>query len=104
MTAYVQGLRYYYEGLKDGHYFGPHGQNVVSILTQYTPIKDPAVYALMVPAGVDPNGYLNVKSMEKDLQFWRELGSVKGTISAAQVVDLSFVDAANKTLGRYRPQ
>lgn len=103
MIAYLQGLRYYYEGLKDGHYYGPHGQSVVSILIQYTPVKDPAIYAAMVPAGVDPNGYLNVKSMEKDLQLWRQLGEVKGAITAAQVVDLTFIDAANHSLGRYRP-
>ncbi|HXP92532.1 MAG TPA: ABC transporter substrate-binding protein, partial [Candidatus Binatia bacterium] len=76
---------------------------VVSILIQYTPIKDPATYAAMVPAGVDPNGYLNVASMEKDLALWRQLGEVKNTITARQVVDLSFIDAANKTLGKYHP-
>src|SRR6185312_9465021 len=103
MVAYLRGLRYYYDGLKDGHYSGPNGANVVAILTQYTPIKDPATYAAMVPAGVDPNGYLNVASMEKDLLLWRQLGEVKNTIAARQVVDLSFVDAANRTLGKYHP-
>jgi NitT/TauT family transport system substrate-binding protein len=103
MVAYVRGLRYYYGGLKDGHYAGPNGAAVVSILIQYTPVKDPATYAVMVPAGVDPNGYLNVASMEKDLDLWRTLGEVKNAISARQVVDLSFVDAANRVLGKYRP-
>lgn len=102
MVAYLRGLRYYYDGLKDGHYAGPNGANVVSILIQYTPVKDPATYAVMVPAGVDPNGYLNIASMEKDLDLWRQLGVVKNAITARQVVDLSFIDAANKTLGRYK--
>ncbi len=102
MVAYVRGLRYYYEGLRDGHYYGANGQTVVSILAQYTPIKDPAIYADMIPAGVDPNGYLNVASMEKDRQLWAQLGELNGTITASQVVDLSFVDAANRTLGKFR--
>jgi NitT/TauT family transport system substrate-binding protein len=76
---------------------------VVSILTQYTPVKDPATYAAMVPAGVDPNGYLNVASMEKDLMLWKQLGEVKSSIMARQVVDLTFIDAANKKLGKYKP-
>jgi NitT/TauT family transport system substrate-binding protein len=103
MVAYLHGVRYYYEGLKDGHYAGPHGQSVIAILSQYTPVKDPSIYAAMVPAGIDPNGYLNVASMEKDLDLWRRLGEVTDPISAAHVVDLSFVDAANRTLGRYHP-
>ena len=102
MVAYLRGLRYYYEGLKDGHYAGPNGQTVVSILSQYTPIKDAAVYAAMTPAGVDPNGYLNVASMEKDRQFWAQLGELSGPVTASDVVDLTFIDAANKTLGKYR--
>ena len=102
MVAYVRALRYYFEGLKDGHYYGANGQTVVSILAQYTPIKDPAIYADMIPAGVDPNGYLNVASMEKDRQLWGQLGELNGTITAPQVVDLSFVDAANRTLGKFR--
>jgi NitT/TauT family transport system substrate-binding protein len=102
MVAYVRALRYYFEGLKGGHYFGPNGQTVTSILAQYTPIKDQSTYADMIPAGVDPNGYLNVASMEKDRQLWAQLGELTGTITAEQVVDLTFVDAANKTLGRYR--
>jgi hypothetical protein len=56
----------------------------------------------MIPAGVDPNGYLNVASMEKDRQLWGQLGELNGTITASQVVDLSFVDAANRTLGKFR--
>lgn len=102
MTAYLRGIRYYYEGLKDGHYGGRNGASVVEILTQYTPIKDPATYATMVPAGIDPDGYLNVASMNKDLQFWRDHGIVKSAISAQAVVDLSFIDAANRSLGRYK--
>jgi NitT/TauT family transport system substrate-binding protein len=102
MVAYLRGLRYYYDGLKDGHYAGRNGETVVSILIQYTPIKDPATYAAMVPAGIDPNGYLNVESMQKDLLLWKQLGEVKSAIMARQVIDLSFIDAANKTLGKYK--
>jgi hypothetical protein len=40
--------------------------------------------------------------MEKDRQLWGQLGELNGTITASQVVDLSFVDAANRTLGKFR--
>lgn len=102
MVAYVRGLRYYYDGLKDGHYAGPNGATVVSILSEYTPVKDPSIYAEMVPSGVDPNGYLNIASMQKDLDFWRAHGEVKGQITARDAVDLSFVTAANRELGPYK--
>lgn len=102
MLAYVRAIRYYFEALRDGHYAGPNGPSVIAILIAYTPLKDPATYADMVPAGIDPNARLNIASMNKDLQLWRDLGQVKNAINAEQVVDLAFVEYANKTLGPYR--
>jgi len=100
MIAYVKALRFYAGALKGGHFAGPNGPAVVAILQQFSVLKDPAVYAAMIPAGIDPNGYVNVASMNKDLDFWRGLNLIEGTISAEQVVDISFVRNANKVLGR----
>jgi NitT/TauT family transport system substrate-binding protein len=100
MVAYVKALRFYAGALKDGHFAGPNAPAVVAILQQYSVLKDPAVYAAMIPAGIDPNGYVNVASMNKDLDFWQGLKLIEGSIRAEQVVDISFVQNANKVLGR----
>jgi len=99
MIAYLKAIRFYYGALKGGHFAGPNAPAVVSILQQYTALKDPATYAAMTPAGIDRNGGVNVASMQKDIDFWRDLNLIEGPIKAEQVVDLSFVQNANKVLG-----
>jgi NitT/TauT family transport system substrate-binding protein len=102
MIAYVKALRFYYEALKDGRFAGPNAAAVIAILEQYSNIKNPDTYTAMIPAGMDPEGYVDVPSMNRDLAFWNELGLIQGAITAERVVDMSFVANANKVLGRYR--
>lgn len=101
MIAYVRGLRFYYEALKDGHYGGPNGPSVIAILRKYTRFKDPAIYVAMTPNAVNPDGAVNIASMNQDIAVWRELGELQGAASAEAVVDRSFVDAAIAQLGKY---
>jgi NitT/TauT family transport system substrate-binding protein len=53
----------------------------------------------MTPHGSDPNGAVNVDSLKKDLEFFE----VKGDLSIEKVLDTSFLDAALKQLGPYKP-
>jgi NitT/TauT family transport system substrate-binding protein len=102
MVAYLKGLRYYYGALKDGHYAGPNAASVTKILQENTIVKDPHLYAVMVPNAVNPDGNLNLKSMAYDLSVWRQLGEVTTNVTVEQVIDLTFLDAAIKALGKYR--
>jgi NitT/TauT family transport system substrate-binding protein len=102
MIAYVKGLRYYYGALQDGHYAGPNAQSVIAILQENTAIKDPNIYKVMTPNAVNPDGSLNLKSMAYDLSVWRQLGEATGNVTVDQAVDLSFLDAAIKVLGKYK--
>ena len=47
---------------------------------------------------------VNVASLEKDLDYFKETGQVtdKG-VTVAQLLDMSFAEAAVKTLGPYKP-
>ena len=101
MRAYIRGARDYNDALKQGRLAGTNADEVIGILTQYTSIKDPAVYRKMTPNGVNPNGSLNMASLRKDLQFYKDQGLIEGTVSVEQAVDHSFVDAAVKELGNY---
>lgn len=102
MIAYVKAIRYYFGALKGGHFAGPNAPSVIAILQQYTALKDASVYAAMIPAGIDPGGYVNTVSMNKDVEFWRGLGLVQQPVTAEQVVDISFVENANRVIGRPR--
>jgi NitT/TauT family transport system substrate-binding protein len=104
MVAYIKAARDYNDALRDGKMAGPLAGEVIAILTKYTAIKDPAVYRAITPNGNDPNGRLNVESLRKDLETFKEAGFVKGDISVERVVDESFAEAAVKMLGPYRPK
>jgi len=104
MRAYIRGVRYYNDALKDGRLAGPNAEDVIAILTESTSIKDPEIFKTITPNGVNPNGEANLASLRKDLAFYKAQGLVTGKVTIEQAVDNSFVDAAIKELGPYTPR
>jgi NitT/TauT family transport system substrate-binding protein len=103
MRAYVRGIRIYNDALQDGRLAGPKAAEVIPILLKYTPIKEEAMLRRIVPSAVNPDGEVNVASLKKDLEFFRELGLIeKKNVGVDSVVDNSFVKAAVAELGPYR--
>jgi NitT/TauT family transport system substrate-binding protein len=102
MRAYLRAVRDYNGALANGKLAGPNADEVIAILTEFTAIKDPAVYRAISPQGCNPDGYVNVASLKKDFAFYRAQGWIEGKVSVDQVVDSSFVAAALKDLGPYR--
>ena len=103
MRAYIRGVRLYNDALKDGRLAGPKADEVIAILVKHTTIKDAGMFRRMIPSYVDPDGEVNVTSLEKDLDFFRELGLIeKKDVSVEGVVDASFAKAAVARLGPYR--
>ncbi len=101
MRAYLKAVRFYNDALKDGKLAGPNAAEVISILTQYTKIKDPEVYRAITPSGCNPDGKVNLASLEKDFQFFKEQGLIEGNVNVGQAVDASFAEAAARELGPY---
>jgi NitT/TauT family transport system substrate-binding protein len=105
MRAYLRGVRMYNDALKDGRLAGPAASEVIPILIKYTTIKDESMFRRMVPSYCNPDGEVNVASLKKDLEFFRELGLIeKKDANVDGVVDSSFAKAAVAKLGPYRPQ
>lgn len=102
MRALIRGIRFYNDALKDGHLAGPHAEEVITILTEYSKIKDPAVYRAMRSHAVDPDGDIDMDSLRKDWQFFKETKQIDGSVTVDQVVDLSFAKEAVASLGPYR--
>ena len=102
MRAYVRAVRFYNGALKDGHMAGPNADEVISILTTSTPVKDPAIYKAITPTGMNPDGHVNVRSLADDLAFYKEQGLINGDVKLDQFIDQSFVDAVVRELGRYQ--
>ncbi|HLY64436.1 MAG TPA: ABC transporter substrate-binding protein [Chloroflexota bacterium] len=99
MTAYVRGVRDYNDA------FGPKKQgydDAVKILAKDTTVKDPNVYAKMKPAGLDPDGKLDVNSLQSDINYYQSSGQLKAQADLSQLVDASFQQAAVQQLGPYK--
>ena len=104
MRAYLKGVRLYNDALRDGRLAGPASDEVIVMLTDYTPIKDPAIYRSIIPVGMDPDGKVDMPSLKSDYELYKSLGLVQGDVKVEDVVDMSFADAAVKELGPYRRQ
>jgi NitT/TauT family transport system substrate-binding protein len=101
MVALVKGIRFYDDALKDGHLAGPNADEVIKILTQYSFIKDASVHRAIVSQSIDPDGNLNMPSLQMAWQFFVDTKQIDGSVKVKDVVDLSYVEAAAKTLGPY---
>ena len=103
MRAYIKALRDYNDALKDGKLAGPKADEVIAILTEYTNIKDPAVYRSITAHGSNPDGFVNIPTLGIDLEFFKATGDIEGKVTIDQVVDNSFAEAVVKELGPYKP-
>jgi len=105
MRAYLRGLRDYAAVLKDGSLSGPGAADIIDILTARTLLKDAGLYSRIVPTSADPDGRVNLATLQNDLDFYRAQGLVKNDkISVQEVYDGSFAAAAVKALGRFRSE
>ena len=100
MVAYLRGVRDYYDGI---HKKKANRKEIIGILTKHTLVKNPAIYDQMIMPGIDPNGELNVASIQEALDQFTADGDVKARIDLQKVVDTSFIRYAQQVLGRYEP-
>ncbi|MGE5590217.1 MAG: ABC transporter substrate-binding protein [Bacillota bacterium] len=97
MVAYLKSIRDY----NDAFIKGKGLDDVVTLLTQVSTIKDAALLKKMRPAGINPNGYVNIAGMQYDLDYYKKADLLKGEIDLKIVVDNQYVDFALKQLGQY---
>jgi len=102
MKAYVRGIRFYLKGLKDGRLTGETADEVIDILTEYTPQKNKDLLRRITPTGMDPDGKVNTESLQRDVDFYTAQGLVETKVDVSKMVDMSFADDAVKALGPFK--
>jgi NitT/TauT family transport system substrate-binding protein len=102
MRAFLRGARDYNDALEGDRLTAPAAADVLPILTEYSFIKNPAVYQAMRSHYVDPNGELNVASLKDVWQFFTDAKLIDGSVTVDQVVDTSFAKWAAESLGPYK--
>jgi len=94
--AYLRGARDYVDALKGG----AKRAEVISIMTKYTPRKDPKQYDRMGWTWMDPNGEVSIAGLREQQDWYAAQGAVKTKIAIESVIDRSFLDYALEKLGR----
>jgi NitT/TauT family transport system substrate-binding protein len=97
MAAILRGTRDFVEAFDKGK----NKEAIVDILVRYTPVTDRGLYDRMVTAGMNPNGYLDVRALEADQDWYVARGYVQSKVPVNQLVDHSFVDRALELIGKY---
>lgn len=101
MRGYLRGVHDYNDSLKDGRIAGRAADEVIGIIAKYSGFKDVAILKTVTPAACHPDGLPNEEGLQKDLTFIQGLGLVDKKLTVAQVVDLSFLKAAQAKVGLY---
>ena len=99
IAAYLRAVRDYDAALKNGKLAGPGAEEIIRLLVEVTQTPDPTIFRDMVPSWCNPDGTVNMASMNKDLAFFKAEGEVAQDASVDEVLDPSFVDAALKRIG-----
>jgi NitT/TauT family transport system substrate-binding protein len=99
MIAYLKGVRDYNDAFFKNDL--EKRAMVVASLARHTTLKDPALYDEIVVQGIDPNGTIPIASLEQDQRYFLASGLQEQRIDLAKVVDMSYAEAAVRTLGRY---
>ncbi len=102
VRAMLRGVRDYVATVEDGKLSGPGSADMIAILVQYSMIKDPAVYRGITVHGCDPDGKLNLESLQTDFDYFKSEGLIEGKVSVADVVDASIAAEAVRDLGPYK--
>src|SRR3954471_4071052 len=100
MVAYLRGIREFNAAFEQGQ----DKTAVVQILTEHTSVKDAALYDQMVMPRLQPDGYLNLASLQTDVAWYAERDLVKEQPSMRSLVDYQYLDYAHGRLGRLGPR
>jgi NitT/TauT family transport system substrate-binding protein len=97
MIGYLKGVRDYNDA-----FVKQQGRDaVIDILVKHTPVKNRAQYDAMVPAGLRPDGRVNVETIKADQDWYFAAGQQGEKVDVDAIVDHSYVDNAVRVLGPY---
>jgi NitT/TauT family transport system substrate-binding protein len=97
MIAYLEGVREY-----NGAFIkGKNKTEIVFLLKKHIKIESDEIWNKMIPAGINPDGFLNKKSLAEDMKWYKEHGFIDKICDTEKAVDHTFVEKALVHLGKY---
>jgi NitT/TauT family transport system substrate-binding protein len=90
LVAYLRGLRDYLAAITDERVSDP---DMVAILSKWTSIP-PSTVAAAVASKVDPSGRLDIEDLNRQQDYWRQVGLVPREADLRAFIDHRYLDAA----------
>lgn len=98
MAAYLKGVRDYNDAFKKN--IGK--AEIITIMTQYTALKDAAVWEDVYVTGLDPNGKMFVENIHDQYDMYKKNGAIKGDINFEEAISTEITEKAVKIIGEYK--
>jgi NitT/TauT family transport system substrate-binding protein len=96
MVAYVRGIQDYLEAYAKGK---PPAPWFIDVMAKYTGVKDRAIFADVIPAGLDQWARMDMASMRSDFDWFKERKLIQSdSVAFNDPIDTSFVDFAKTYL------
>ena len=95
MVAYLRGVRDFLDAFDSGK----DQDQIISILTSATLLKDPAQWK-SVPQTFDPNGAILLDTLKFNQQWYVEHGAIQSPVDLDAVWDPTYTDYAISVLGK----
>ncbi len=97
MIAYLKGVRAY----NDAFIKGRNKAEVIVLLKKHIKIESDDIWNKMIPAGINPDGFLNIESLALDMKWYQEHGFTDKICDVEKAVDHRFVEKALVSIGKY---
>ncbi|MBU1998773.1 MAG: ABC transporter substrate-binding protein [Candidatus Omnitrophota bacterium] len=98
MVAYLKGLRDYNDAFKKGI----KKNEILDILKKYIKLEPEDLWNRVVLASLNPDGYINIQSVQEQIQWFEDNKLIEKAPSIEQLIDHSFIEKAIKKLGKYK--
>src|SRR5262249_28280908 len=99
MVAQLRGVRVYLDGFRKHE--PAAREKALNALVQHTALQQRALYDQMTVSNLEPDGRLNLQSIEQDQDWFISTGGQQGRVDLQQFIDLQHVEAALGQLGPY---
>ena len=98
MAAYLKGVRDYNDAFKKGE----GKDEIIDIMTQYTALKDPAVWDDVYVTGLNPNGEMFIEDIKNQYDLYKENGAIEGEFDFDKAIDTAITEKAVEIIGEYK--
>ncbi|MGB3259686.1 ABC transporter substrate-binding protein [Paenisporosarcina sp.] len=97
MAAYLKGVRDYNDAFKKGE----GKDEIIDIMTQYTALKDAAVWEDVNVTGLNPDGKMFIGDIRDQYELYKKNGAIRGDFKFDEAIDTDITEKAVEIIGQY---